>query len=78
MNGTCTVQRLAVLASMSMSSAANTITYPQSGLISRPTKERGYQCKGIGTIGGWKATHNTMTWDLYLDNTSRLLTGYVE
>ena len=77
MNITCTVRWLVVIACTSTKSVAKKITYPQSGLIVRYFK-RGHQRNRAGTICGWVATHDAMTWDLYLENPSRPLTGYVE
>ena len=77
MNGKCSVQRLAAITLTSTKSAAKAITYHQSGLIIRDLRQ-GHRCKWVGTMCGWVATHGAMIWDLYLDNFSRPVAGYVE
>ena len=77
-NGTCVVRRLAPITSTSISLAENASNFHQSGLIVYRMKNRGHHRTGAGSMCGWKACHDTMIRDLYLENPSQPLTGYID
>ena len=76
--GSCTIRRLAELACISTKSASKTIDLFESGIATSPKSTRGNSLRGVGSLLGWQMQHHAFLYDLYRDNPSMPVDGYVE
>ena len=77
-HGRCTIRRLADRASISNNSARKLIDYHDSGIVVPHMKTRGHSLRGVGALLGWEMKHHVFLYDLYRDNPSIPVDGYVE
>ena len=77
-NGKCSVRQLAKEASISIHSAHRVVKLHKEGKQEMPKCQRGHGRKGIGSKKAFTLEHHAFLYQLYRDNPSMPLYGYVE
>lgn len=77
-HGRCTIRRLAERASILNNLARKMIDYHESGIVVPYIKPRGHSLRRVGSLLRWEMKHHAFLYDLYCDNKSMPVDGYVE
>ena len=77
-DGKYTIRRLAERACISNNSARKMIDLFDLGIATSLKNPRGYSLRGVGSMLGWEMMHHAFLYDLYRDNPSMPVDGYVE
>ena len=77
-SGKCTIRGLADLASISYSSTRKVIDYYDGGSIKPPKSIRGHGLQGVGSLLHWEMKQHIFLYNLYRNNASFPVDGYVE
>ena len=77
-HGKCSIRRLAMRSKVSNYSARKVIDYYESGIIIPPRNCAGHGLRGVGSLLRWEMTHHAFIYELYCNNSSLPVDGYVE
>ena len=76
--GECTIHRLTELASIGYSSTRKAIDYYDGVVIKLPKSIRSHGLQVVGSLLRWEMKHHIFQYDLYRNNASFPIDGYVE